>query len=107
MANVTPDYRNIAAQLRAGLDGDAVLKDVLYLDCNYDLDVGFAAIPCRFTGRLDRTVTGSLHAGKSVEVRLAGGWPMWVPCTRIFLNGSPLTAAEAIEAATMGPNYVA
>ena len=38
---------------------------------------GRYSLPCRLTGRLDRTVTGRLHGGKSVEIELPGGYRVW------------------------------
>ena len=43
-------------------------------------------LPVSLTGNLDRTVTGHLHSGKSVEVAFPEGYAFWVNLKDLFIT---------------------
>lgn len=63
-------------------------------------------VPCKLTGHLDRTVTGHLQNGNSVEIMIAGGYPIWVLPGDIFdKHGTPLGEESILVLAKDAPEY--
>jgi hypothetical protein len=63
-------------------------------------------VPCKLTGHLDRTVTGHLQNGNSVEIMIAGGYPIWVLPGDIFdKHGKPLGEASILMLAKDASEY--